>query len=87
MTDIRSSALGYIRDGRVRIEWAATPVGGWRPTYVLAKVGGFHGTYTITFDANVWTCTCGADLCPHAAAIALLTGWPSPAAKPAKQKA
>lgn len=86
MPDLRTSALAYLRDQKVRVLEAITHGDELRPVVVRALVQGHNGRYEITFANNVWSCTCGRGECAHVAAVALITGWPSAAAKPARER-
>ncbi len=79
--DVRTKALAYLRDERVRVVSAGTPEGHLRPYQVTAYVNGYTGRHTVTFEAGAWSCTCGAVGCAHAAAVQLITGWQGPASK------
>lgn len=85
MSDVRSKALGYVRDAKVRIikaDGAAKPL--LIPTRVGAIVQGFHGQYWVRLNREGWLCSCGATECAHLAAVQLVTGHPSAAEKSAK---
>lgn len=88
MADLRSRALGYVRDGQVRAQTVATPPGAARPCLVIAIVHGHNGRYTVAYDATQpeplrWSCTCWrTGLCPHIAAVAIWAGSPELAARP-----
>jgi hypothetical protein len=87
MADLRSRALAYLRDGQVRAHTVATPPGAAHPCLVIATVFGHNGRYTVAYDATQpepgrWSCVCrGSELCPHIAAVALVTGSPHLAAR------
>lgn len=86
MAEIRSSALSYLREEKVRVLDAVTPEGALRPVMVRALVQGHNRRYEVTFldqgGTEVWTCTCGKPMvCRHAAAVALVIGRHSPATK------
>jgi hypothetical protein len=86
--DIRTKALGYLRDEKVRILEAATVKPALRPYQVTAMVQGFNGRYLIIFKADQWMCSCAAtDRCAHVAAVQLITGWPSAASRTLAQAA
>jgi hypothetical protein len=89
------TALAYIADGRVRVvEAHRANASANRPTGVLAFVSGYRGAYSVRGTKGSWLCPCTsrlmaevADQCPHAAAVALCTGWPSAAGPLAPQPA
>lgn len=81
MSSIRSRALRYLRNERVRIVAAATPVGELRPFDVTALVQGHQERRTVRFDGSEWSCSCTRVECAHIAAVQLVTGWPSAASK------
>lgn len=86
MADIRAQALTYLRDGKVTIGAARRPVTADRPDFVSARVIGHNGTYLVHLLDGVWTCSCKAvtddgEPCPHLAAVKLVTGHPSEAAR------
>lgn len=88
MPDIRSKALGYYRDGGIRILHSLTPMHGPRVPYEIdADVIGFNSTYKVRLDDGIWTCTCHGEDCAHAAAVQLATGHTSAAAKPERKAA
>ncbi len=90
----RAKALSYIRDGRVAILRAVPgPELFAPPRLVTARVQGFQDTYLIAGEQRGkerrWRCPCRpepqrdlAQQCTHAAAAALVVGWPSAAALP-----
>lgn len=82
----RDKTLGYLRDGAVRVLAAQPPREGepQRAAEVRAHVDGYTSTYIVAFNGDGWGCTCPAigDSCPHVAAVQLVTGHPSKAAKP-----
>ena len=80
--DIRAQACAYLRDGRVTVLQATTDqVDPARPHQIRARVVGHSSTYIVKLTYGVWDCTCRrAAECPHAAAVQLVTGWPSLAA-------
>lgn len=83
MTDIRSKALGYLRSGAVSVVHAQSPRDGTPPHAVTAIVHGHNRLYAVDFAYGAWWCTCDRPLpCAHVAAVQLVTGHPSPAAKP-----
>jgi hypothetical protein len=84
MPDVRSKALSYLRDERVRVLFAETTKPNLRPHTVGALVQGFQGRYWVEFERNRWLCSCGTADCAHLAAVQLVTGYPSVAAKTAK---
>jgi hypothetical protein len=93
MPSIRAKALAYIRSGRVVIMSAQldpSEVVQTRPYLVTARVRGHQAVYAIQGEARGgerrWRCPCRpdpqrtpADHCAHAAAAALVVGWPSAA--------
>jgi hypothetical protein len=81
MADVRSRALGYLRDGAVAVFHARSPRDGTPPHELVAKVEGHHGRYIVDFLDGTWTCTCCKPACAHLAAVQLVTGHTSPAAK------
>ncbi|MFI6883421.1 hypothetical protein [Streptosporangium canum] len=84
MPDVRSKALGYLRDGRVTLLTVNTAKHSLRPYAVGAMVQGFQGRYWVRLNAQGWLCSCALAECAHAAAVQLVTGWPSAASKDAK---
>lgn len=91
MADIRARALAYLRDSAVVVEYARIDPVEDRPYQVQARVRGHEDTYHVSLHhVGGWRCTCpqthpSGDDCAHIAAVALVTGWPSLAAKPAKE--
>lgn len=85
MASMRSKALGYLRGQNVRVVVAMTRPDTIQPHYVEAIVRGHNGDYLIALDAGQWTCTCdGARRdCAHRAAVQMVTGHKSAAAKAA----
>jgi hypothetical protein len=94
----RAKSLAYLRDGRVRVVAAQSEESGQRPRAVWAIVRGHLDTYKVIGcpadggGVRAWRCDCGApemaevaEQCAHAAAVALVTGWPSAAAKTAEE--
>ena len=86
MTDMRTRALAYLRDGNVTVWHTRTRRGDRAPQEVVAVVNGHHARYQIQMRHQTWSCTCQAvtsdgTTCAHAAAVQLVTGHPSPAAK------
>lgn len=89
MPDVRSKALGYYRDGKLRILHARYDAGqAIRPHEVIAHVVGHRSTYVVTFENSVWACTChgSGPGCAHIAAVQLATGHDSAAAKPDQRR-
>ncbi|NEA21548.1 hypothetical protein [Actinomadura bangladeshensis] len=86
MPDLRTKTLAYLREENVRIMHADTPPGGTRPDEVRALVRGYQDTYRVVLTAGVWSCTCGAEECAHAAAVETVTGYCSAASKPQKSE-
>jgi hypothetical protein len=82
MPDIRSKALAYIRNGKVRVSHASSAGVSRTPYDVLAYVDGHNSTYLVRFTANAWSCSCQRAECAHAAAVQLVTGHRSAAEKP-----
>lgn len=76
--DLRSRALGYLRDGAVTVLGARFAAAGpRRPFRVLADVVGHRSTYRVTHwndDDSGWSCTCRTAGCAHVAAVQLVTG-------------
>lgn len=88
--DIRSKALGYYRDSRIRILHSLTRMDGPRVPYeVDADVVGFQSTYLVRLVDGVWHCSChgSGEGCAHIAAVQLATGHPSAAAKQERKAA
>lgn len=82
MADIRSKALNYLRSGAVNVFHAQSPRDGTPAREVNALVQGHKGRYVVDFIGGIWSCTCGRPSpCPHVAAVQLVTGHRSPAAK------
>lgn len=89
MADIRAKALSCLRDGRVAVLRARTNRGEVRPYEVVAMVTssrGEHIRYCVDLTAGIgWWCTCEKNReCVHAAAVQLVTGWPTEARKEPK---
>lgn len=89
MPDIRSKALGYLRDGRVVVLGALWERPALHPHTVSAIVQGTQGRYWVRrSQERGWLCSCGmAEPCAHTAAVQLVTGYPSAASKDAGQVA
>lgn len=85
--DIRTKALGYLRDERVRILGANWSKPELRPYRVSALVKGFHGLYWVRLNDQGWLCSCGTTGCAHLAAVQMVTGYPSNASKAASPTA
>lgn len=86
MTDLRSKSLAYLRDGKVTIGAARRPRKADRPDFVSARVIGHHAAYRVHLLAGRWTCSCQTEWsdgepCAHLAAVQLVTGHQSAAAK------
>lgn len=85
MSAIRTKTLARLREGRVTVLTAATPPGADRPGYVEAHVTssqpGARLCHRVVLEDGAWRCSCRAAGCAHAAAVQLVTGWPSPAAR------
>jgi hypothetical protein len=80
--DLRTKALGYLRDEKVRVIEADTTKPELRPHRVSALVQGHFGRYLIVFKDGKWVCSCGSsEPCAHLAAVQMVTGWPSVASK------
>lgn len=88
MPDVRSKALGYLRDGKVRVLGANSSKPDLRPYRVSAIVKGFNGLYWVRLQqpGDSWLCSCGTTGCAHLAAVQLVTGYPSAADKAAKDE-
>lgn len=86
MADLRAKVLAYLREENVRIMHADTPPGASRPDEVRALVRGYRDTYQVVLTDGVWSCTCGADECAHAAAAQTVTGYRSAASKTEKTR-
>lgn len=84
MADLRAKALAYVREGRVVITTATTMPEQARPVLVVATVHGHRRRYRIVrWACGTWSCTClDAQICPHIAATALVTGSPHLAGRP-----
>lgn len=82
MPDVRTKALSYLRDGCVRVLKSDLRPGPRQPYIVMAHVDGHKSTYMVQLQDRRWTCTCHQSGCAHAAAVQLVTGYPSAAAKP-----
>lgn len=86
MGDVRSKALGYLRDGRVAVLNARTERPERKAGSVGAIVRGHRGEHWVRGHGGDWWCTCNGEDpaadCAHIAAVQLVTGWPSAAAKP-----
>lgn len=91
MPDLRTKALGYLRDGKVAILTAATDKPNRSAGAVGAIVKGFHGEHWVRLVDGVWFCSCNNDAprpdCAHVAAVQLVTGHESAAAREAKAAA
>jgi hypothetical protein len=82
-TPTRSKALAYLREQRVRVVLADTAGGSIQPYRVEAIVRGHQSDYMVELGAGVWYCTCNAAKtdCAHRAAVQMVTGHKSAAAK------
>lgn len=88
LREIRSKALSYLRDQRVMVMSASgSSFEDRRPREVTAAVRGHRDSYLVAGRTGVWRCACNdqlvsrpVDQCRHAAAVALVVGWPSAAA-------
>jgi hypothetical protein len=80
---VRTRALGYLREGKVTVLRSATEQDGRRPYAVQATVRGHRDTYWVELmPSQGWVSSCGCETeCPHRAAVQIVTGWPSLAAK------
>lgn len=79
---IRTKALAYLRDGNVIVRSAVPADHGRAPFQVRADVIGQNSTYLVQLTTcDGWTCTCKNDGCAHVAAVQLVTGHKSAAAK------
>lgn len=90
MPDLRTKALGYLRDGKVTVLGALWDRPALHPHTVSAIVQGFQGRYWVRRNPERgWLCSCGStETCAHLAAVQLVTGYPSAAAKsPAEAQA
>ncbi|WP_157253118.1 hypothetical protein [Nonomuraea typhae] len=87
MADVRTKALSYLRDEKVRILGANWSKPDLRPYRVSALVKGFHGLYWVRLNADGWLCSCGTRDCAHLAAVQMVTGYPSQASKPTPEMA
>lgn len=96
-TPTRRSALSALRDGRVAVlladgvVLAPTPTPPVRVTaYVTAYVTSSRSDpanptgYFVDLHGGLWTCTRRRDGCTHLAAVQMVTGHPSAAAKEGK---
>lgn len=82
MADIRSKALGYLRDGNVMVFAAKSMDDGCPPVELSACVRGHNAVYVVDLTVALgWMCSCGRERCAHVAAVQLVTGHRSPAAK------
>ena len=86
MADLRAKALGYLRAGAVTVGAARRPKDSDHPDFVSAKVEGHNGRYYVHLLDGRWTCSCKAVVddgqdCAHLAAVQLVTGHESAAAK------
>lgn len=92
MADIRSRALGHLREGHVAILYARTRATDTTPCEVVARVQGHTARHQVELRPDGrWLCSCtpvvmddGSE-CAHRAAVALTTGHLTTAA--AKPKA
>jgi hypothetical protein len=89
VTDVRAQALSCLRDGRVQIVHArCIKVAGGPPDEVIAKVASArpdsNRVYVVDHMDGLWTCTCRLlEGCAHIAAVQLVTGHRSAAARDA----
>ena len=84
--DVRSKACSYLRGGAVTVLAATWHGDARRADEVHAQVVGHSSTYLVTLTLGAWNCTCGRPAeCAHAAAVQLVTGWPSLARKAEKR--
>lgn len=91
MADLRAKALGYLRDANVTVRHARQRRLDPAPCEILATVQGHRARYVVELlDGAAWNCTCqGFTLgttrpCAHIAAVQLITGHQSAAAKAVK---
>ena len=92
---MRAKALACMRDGRVVVTEARAEPYATRPRYVVAQVRSSRPertqAYIVDLLDSTWSCTCAAGNrrapCPHIAAVQLVTGHPSAAAKVAPGRA
>jgi hypothetical protein len=95
--DLRSKALGYLRDGKVTVVRADPHEERSRAVLVWACVQGFHGCHKVALENWRWRCVlapypdgrpqqerpeCRLAECAHIAAVQMVTGHPSDADKP-----
>lgn len=82
-TPLRSKALTYLREQNVRVIRAETASGAFQPYQVEAIVRGHQRDYFVELGGSVWYCTCDSVKtdCAHRAAVQLVTGHKSSAAK------
>jgi hypothetical protein len=98
---LRSKALAYLRDHKVAIVRADPCEERARPVLVWAAVQGWRGLHKVRLRERRWTChlepcpggqpregryECESAECAHVAAVQLVTGHPSLAARPAGQR-
>jgi hypothetical protein len=83
MPDVRAKALNYLRSGAVHVLYARTTADARRPVEVVAVVEAHTGVRRVELRDETWSCTCPDydDGCAHAAAVQLVTGHDSAAAK------
>lgn len=92
---LRLRALAAIRESRLRLlvadrNWDPE-FAEWRPSLkVLAQVASSvagRRPYEVRFVDGVWSCTCAADPCKHALAVAIVTGHAYPGNRPVRPDA
>ncbi|MGI5223592.1 hypothetical protein [Actinoallomurus sp. CA-142502] len=81
MPDTRAKALAYLRDGKVLISYALGAGDDRKPRDVLAYVEGYRSTHLVRLTAGRWGCSCQETGCAHVAAVQLVTGHQSAAAR------
>lgn len=74
---LRRAALSALREGRVVVLAAHSPVGRpgrRRPSAVLAEVDGHSGRHLVELDAGRWSCSCAVvGVCAHLVAVRLVS--------------
>jgi hypothetical protein len=87
--DIRGKSLSCLRDGRVTVVLARAPTPSGPADAVCAFVDSSRGNglrYVVDLMAGAWSCTCrDVEGCPHIAAVQLVTGHRSAAARQAAE--
>jgi SWIM zinc finger len=95
MPDLRAKALAALRDGRVTVVHARSHSDRLVPHELIVRVASSRpdgATYVVDLlDDGTWTCTCrdgiAGEPCAHVAAVQLITGHPSAAAKTSRSAA